>query len=36
MPISTWLAKGDRNMKGAYPAVFSPAEEGGYDVYIPD
>ena len=23
-------------MKGAYPAVFSQAEEGGYDVYIPD
>ena len=23
-------------MKGAYPVIFSPAKEGGYDVYIPD
>ena len=27
---------GKRNMKGAYPVIFSPAKEGGYDVYIPD
>ena len=23
-------------MKYVYPAIFAPAEEGGYDVYVPD